>query len=219
MSQRLPRRLEDLPPRHRAEAERQLAKNNEHCPRCDLFGGEFYTDPNCIVCRGKGWVNDSEKFRTTVKRARVMRMVNESLGTVGSPQLLAPGKGLQATGCKRLCAQPEAGDAQPDRSRVSTDEEKLNKTERAFLSWLRIQHVSCLHIQAQTLKLAHDCRLTVDFTYFDTATFRFQFVDVKGFQREDALIKMKVAARMFPEFDFHIVKKTASGWDFKLVKP
>ncbi len=93
----------------------------------------------------------------------------------------------------------------------STDEEKLNKTERAYLWHLRKLNVPSLRVQQVTLKLAHDCRLTVDFTYVN-ADGRMVFVDVKGFQREDALIKMKVAARQFPEFHFLIVKREKSGW-------
>lgn len=95
-------------------------------------------------------------------------------------------------------------------ARPSTDEEKLNKTERAYLWHLRKLNVPTLRIQAVTLKLAHDCRLTVDFTYVN-ADGRMMFVDVKGFQREDALIKMKVAARQFPEFVFVIVKRVKGG--------
>lgn len=100
---------------------------------------------------------------------------------------------------------------------VSTDEAKLNKTERAYLETLRFRGVKHLHIQAITLKLADDCRLTPDFSYeaFGVTV----FVDVKGFQREDALIKMKVAARMFPEFNFVIVKRVGKYWDEKWLKP
>lgn len=106
------------------------------------------------------------------------------------------------------------------RAGVSTDEAKLNKTERARLAYLsRLSHVRHLHTQGLTLKLAHDCRLTPDFFYFDENEERFIAEDVKGFQREDALIKMKVAARMFPEFSFQIVFKNKSDWTIKPVKP
>ncbi len=100
----------------------------------------------------------------------------------------------------------------------STDEAKLNKTERAYLAYLRRLGVPSLGIQNVTLKLADDCRLTVDFNYIDENG-RWTFVDVKGFQREDALIKMKVAARLFPILRFVIVKKDGTGWDAKEVKP
>lgn len=100
----------------------------------------------------------------------------------------------------------------------STDESKLNKTERAYLAVLRSQRHQNVRVQAITLKLADDCRLTVDFTYL-TKEGEMVFVDVKGWQREDALIKMKVAARQFPEFRFQIVKKSGIGWAVDDVKP
>lgn len=101
-------------------------------------------------------------------------------------------------------------------SRPNTDEEKLNKTERAYLWYLRKLNVPNLRIQQVTLKLAYDCRLTVDFTYVNTNG-RMVFVDVKGWQREDALIKMKMAARQFTEFDFVIVKRDGAGWEERWV--
>lgn len=102
--------------------------------------------------------------------------------------------------------------------RQKTDEEKLNKTEKAYLAYLRSCDCLSIRIQAITLKLAFDCRLTVDFTYIDTSG-RGVFVDVKGFQREDALIKMKVAARMYPEYVFKIVKKEGPTWSAVEVSP
>lgn len=99
----------------------------------------------------------------------------------------------------------------------STDEAKLNKTERAYLAHLRAIYPAEIGIQNVTLKLADDCRLTADFNYIN-ALGRWVFVDVKGFQREDALIKMKVAARCFPQIDFVIVKKNGKGWEIMPVK-
>lgn len=94
----------------------------------------------------------------------------------------------------------------------STDEAKLNRTERAYLAHLRSLGLPWLGIQNITLKLATDTRLTPDFCYVSAAG-TMVFVDVKGFQREDALIKMKVAARLFPWAVFLIVKKNGTSWD------
>lgn len=98
----------------------------------------------------------------------------------------------------------------------STDESKLNKTEKAYLAYLRTLNPKFIGIQNITLKLANDCRLTPDFVTVDDGIV---FTDVKGFQREDALIKMKVAARQFRWAKFVIVKKTKSGWEHTEVKP
>lgn len=101
---------------------------------------------------------------------------------------------------------------------ATTDEAKLNKTEQAFLRFIRADpKIKEVHVQDMTFKLANDCRLTPDFSYIFQG--RQVFIDVKGFQREDALIKMKMAARKFPQFDFYIVFKAQGGWSFNKVKP
>lgn len=103
-------------------------------------------------------------------------------------------------------------------ARYIPGEDKLNKTEKAYLNHLLCLNVLCLHVQEITLKLADDCRLTPDFSYRDEMG-KLVFVDVKGFQREDALIKMKVAARRFPDFKFQIVSRKGIGWKVREVKP
>lgn len=101
----------------------------------------------------------------------------------------------------------------------STDEGKLNKTERSRLSFLRATPlIGEIGIQSITLKLGDDCRFTPDFWYVSYGG-RFFFEDVKGFQRDDALVKIKVAARQFSWATFLIVKKNGSGWDAKEIKP
>jgi len=102
--------------------------------------------------------------------------------------------------------------------RPTTDEAGLNKLERRYLSHLRMLKVPCLNIQAITLKLAFDCRLTCDFTYVDENGV-LTFVDTKGFQREDAKIKMLTAARKFTEFRFVIVTEEGGKFVETPVKP
>ena len=102
-------------------------------------------------------------------------------------------------------------------SAPSNDEAKLNKTERARLGYL----FCCGHnvgIQAVTFKLGDDCRFTPDFNYI-TSEGRMVFEDVKGFQRDDALVKIKVAARKFSWATFLIVKKAKVGWEVIEIKP
>lgn len=131
---------------------------------------------------------------------------------------------LPAGGCAKSPApaatsmRPPAFVAPDLAPRESTDEAKLNKTERAYLAHLLMLKVPNLRVQKITLKLAWDTRLTVDFTYVDENG-RLTFVDVKGFQREDALIKMRVAASQYPEFRFVIVKREKGGWETTEVNP
>lgn len=100
----------------------------------------------------------------------------------------------------------------------SHDEDKLNKTERAYLHHLRSQPNNVwVGVQNLTVKIADDCRLTPDFAVLD-ARGKLTLIDVKGFQREDALIKMKVAARLFPMFEFSIVKREGFGWSERIVR-
>lgn len=100
----------------------------------------------------------------------------------------------------------------------TTDEAKLNKTERAYMQYISLLGYVWIGVQNITLKLGNDTRFTPDFSTID-ADGNLRFIDVKGFQREDALIKIKVAARLFPFAEFVIVKKNKSGWDHNYVKP
>lgn len=99
-----------------------------------------------------------------------------------------------------------------------TDEQKLNKTEAAYLARLRLLGHPYIGIQNITLKLADDCRYTCDFNSIDENG-QFVFHEVKGFMRDDALVKLKTAARLFRMFKFVLVKKTKTGWDITPVNP
>jgi len=111
--------------------------------------------------------------------------------------------------------------------RHSTDEEKLNKTERAYLANLRAIGYDWIGIQCITLKLGDDCRYTPDLWTMDNlhsdipmARGRLVAREVKGFMRDDALVKIKVAARMFPFIVFVLVRRQKSGgWETQIVKP
>jgi len=100
----------------------------------------------------------------------------------------------------------------------SANESKLNKTERAYLQVLRVRGFHFVGIQNITLKLGDDCRYTPDFNHLDEDG-RLIFSEVKGFMRDDALVKLKVAARVFSIFQFVLVRKNGSGWDVSEIKP
>lgn len=99
---------------------------------------------------------------------------------------------------------------------ISTDEAKLNKLERAFLAWLRSTSPPWIGIQCITLKLADDCRYTPDFW---TLGCSLHAHEVKGFMRDDARVKLKVAARMYPMIQFTLVERIKGEWKFTDVKP
>lgn len=55
--------------------------------------------------------------------------------------------------------------------------------------------------EAITLKLADDCRYTPDFWSLDEDDV-LAFDEVKGFWRDDAKVKIRMAANKFPQFRF-----------------
>jgi hypothetical protein len=99
----------------------------------------------------------------------------------------------------------------------STDVLKLNKTERAWYRRVQQSH-SFVRAQAITLKLGDDCRYTPDISGYDASGQEILW-EVKGFMRDDALVKIKTAARMYPEKRFILVKKNKNEWDETPIKP
>lgn len=92
------------------------------------------------------------------------------------------------------------------RIRPTTDEERLNKTERQWLAVLRTRKHAWLGIQAITFKLGDDCRYTPDFAAI-TEEGELVLWEVKGFMRDDAQVKLKTAARQIRWARFFLVRK------------
>lgn len=94
-----------------------------------------------------------------------------------------------------------------------------NKTEAAFAAALALMsNVLDYRFEAVTLKIAKDCRYTPDFMvlYNDGSI---HFYEVKGFWRDDARVKIKVAARMFSEFNFTAVTRKGGEWQYEHFTP
>lgn len=102
--------------------------------------------------------------------------------------------------------------------RATTDESKLNKTERAYLEHLRAEGHAWIGVQNITLKLADDTRYTPDFWLIDGEGLLCAR-EVKGFFRDDAKVKVKVAARQFPFARFSVVYRKGTGWSTEVVRP
>lgn len=105
----------------------------------------------------------------------------------------------------------------------STDEQKLNKTEKRYLDGLRLRlragDIQWIGIQCITLKFGADLRFTPDFAYMDIHE-QMVMVDTKGgFAREDSRIKIKAAARIFTMFRFIIAKYDKNTWTEEIIKP
>lgn len=93
----------------------------------------------------------------------------------------------------------------------------MNRTERLYAEKLDADpDVAAWFFEAVTLKLGHDCRLTVDFLVVQSDG-RLRLDDVKGSHTwEDALVKMRVAAAMFPMFRFQLARKPKGGAEFTI---
>jgi hypothetical protein len=101
----------------------------------------------------------------------------------------------------------------------SRSEMALNKTEKAFLRMLRGgKQRRLIWIQAVTLRLGDDCRYTPDFMTLNHRG-RTIFWEVKGFFRDDAKVKLKVAAHEFPQVRFVVVTRNKLRFQFTRIYP
>jgi len=108
-----------------------------------------------------------------------------------------------------------------ERPRLRQDTKGPNKTEAAFLAYLHDRyHPSTIYAQAITLTLANGVRYTPDFFRGGMEP---TFWETKGFMRDDASVKIKVAARVHPWATFYLVtklpKKKGGGWKIDRVLP
>ena len=85
---------------------------------------------------------------------------------------------------------------------------EMNKTERAYADRLELQRLAgeirSWRFEALKLKLADKTFFTPDF-YVVTEE-QIELIDTKGFIEDDAMVKIKVAAQMYPEFCFKLVE-------------
>ena len=86
----------------------------------------------------------------------------------------------------------------------------MNKLEQKYGMILeakkRAGQIVLWRYERLTLKLADDTRYTPDF-YVLELDGSVSLVEVKGFMRDDAAVKVKVAATEFPEFRFYLFQK------------
>jgi hypothetical protein len=77
--------------------------------------------------------------------------------------------------------------------------------------WQREGHITQWWHEPFKLRLAHKTFYSPDFLlrYPDG---RLVVVETKGFRRDDAMVKLKVAARLFPCFQFVLVTRTRGRW-------
>lgn len=93
---------------------------------------------------------------------------------------------------------------------------QMNKLETAYANTLELRkragEVAWYKFEGIKLRLADSTFLTMDFAVM-LADCSIELHDVKGFMQEDANVKVKVAASLYP-FVFKIIRKAKGGfWD------
>lgn len=98
----------------------------------------------------------------------------------------------------------------PKRKRKPRVAGQPNKLEAAFLEHIKARGMDA-HFEAVTFRLGSDCRYTPD-VFVTNATPK-MFCEVKGpYKREDAMVKLRVAAKQYPCFRWLLVERDKSGW-------
>lgn len=92
---------------------------------------------------------------------------------------------------------------------------RANKTERAYGQHLedlaRIDRIYSWGFQTMRLRLADGTFYTPDFIVVNTDD-TIEIHETKGFMREAARVRLKVANELHP-FTFFVVKKGRAGWE------
>ena len=91
----------------------------------------------------------------------------------------------------------------------------MNQTEEAYAAHLALQlaagEIAWFRFESVKLKLAEKTHLTVDF-FVMTAAGDLEAHEVKGYWEEDARIKVKVAAAMYPFRFLAVQRAPGGGW-------
>ena len=98
--------------------------------------------------------------------------------------------------------------------------EGMNKLEAEYAQLLGLlkhgRDILDWRFEPIKLRLAHTTFYTPDFLVIQADGFEFH--ETKGFMRDDAAVKLKVAAQLYPWFTFVLVQKSKSGFSYKTIK-
>lgn len=135
-------------------------------------------------------------------RAACARMgTTHLLGPVGSVQHEGAPLGLHEP-TTTLTQRPYAPYRSRTEQRYAQDVLAVWAHDGAIVRW---------RYEAVRLQLAPQTTLTPDFL-LTLPDGRMQFHEVKGFAREDAMVKLKIAARLWPEYLFYLVRWHRGSW-------
>ncbi len=109
--------------------------------------------------------------------------------------------------------------AKPDATPVRTTVRTMNKLEGDYKARLFMQGLAGESVwfdyEPFKLRLADKTTYTPDFAVL-TSKGKLEFHEVKGFMRDDAHVKLKVAAAMFP-FRFYLAQRHKGIWSIKAI--
>ena len=88
----------------------------------------------------------------------------------------------------------------------------LNKLETEFLGLLRQGPFQSIEAQSVKFRLGGRTWYTPDFVVVSRPGGRVWVFEVKGFMRDDAAVKLKVAAAMYPWITWVLATKGKLGW-------
>lgn len=92
--------------------------------------------------------------------------------------------------------------------------------EEAFAELLTLRknagEIQDYQFEAVKLRLAKNTFYTCDFLAVGEHV---TFYEVKGFKEDDAMVKIKVAARLYPWFEFIMVTRDRKSWKYTVIEP
>jgi hypothetical protein len=97
---------------------------------------------------------------------------------------------------------------------------EMNGLELEYYNTLELRRLAGefthIYFEQVTLKLAPDLRYTPDFAVYD-AMGLLSFHETKGFFADDAKVKIKMAATIFPMHTFYLARKVRGAWQVEEV--
>ena len=99
---------------------------------------------------------------------------------------------------------------------------QMNRLEAEYAAYLEIQRqageIISYQFEAVKLRIARKTFYTPDFLVMSSDDNRLTFHEVKGFWRDDARVKIKAVAALFPFWFVAVTKKlkrNGGGWEFE----
>lgn len=163
--------------------------------------------------RPKKTSSRSLRYATVQDMPDGMRRMVQASTPVAAPASAAPRAYRPPAAVQPSASGNAAGKVARGRPRHVPGE--MNKTEEAYAAHLALQlaagEIAWFRFESVKLKLAEKTHLTIDF-FVMTASGDLEAHEVKGFWEEDARVKVKVAAEMYPFRFLAVQRAPGGGW-------